>query len=58
VDFKFIKNQEGGFVRSIEKERSGKMLVAEYQWRRFGLEFKKYIHREVDSVKAFQILQN
>ncbi len=58
VDFKFIKNQEGGFVRSIEKERSGKMLIAEYQWRRFGLEFKRYIHREVDSVKAFQILQN
>ncbi|WP_199726277.1 hypothetical protein [Aquimarina sp. BL5] len=58
VDFNFIKNEDGSFIRSIEKEKSGKVLIAEYKWRRFGLEFKRYIHREIDSVRAIRILKN
>ncbi|WP_299185776.1 hypothetical protein [uncultured Aquimarina sp.] len=58
VDFNFIKNKEGSFIRSVEKEKSGKVLIAEYKWRRFGLEFKRYIYREIDSLRAIRILKN
>lgn len=58
VDFDFIERGEGNFIRSIEKEQSGKVLIAEYKWKRFGLAFTKYLHREIDSVKAVQILRN
>ncbi|MBW1298841.1 nuclear receptor-binding factor 2 [Aquimarina litoralis] len=58
VDFKFVKNNQGNYVRSIEREKSGKFLVAEYQWRRFGLEFKRYIKREIDKTQASEILKN
>jgi len=29
VDFNFIKSENGSFIRSIEKEKSGKLLIAE-----------------------------
>jgi len=58
VDFNFVKNQDGSFIRSVEKEKSGQVLIAEYQWRRFGLEFKRYIQREIDSIEALKMLEN
>ncbi|WP_299257156.1 hypothetical protein [uncultured Aquimarina sp.] len=58
IDFNFVKRKDGNFIRSIEKEKSGKVLIAEYKWRRFGLEFKRYIHREIDSVVAMRIVKN
>ncbi|SEL35070.1 hypothetical protein SAMN04487910_2212 [Aquimarina amphilecti] len=58
VDFNLVKNKDGSLIRSIEKEKSGKVLVAEYKWRRFGLEFKRYIRREIDSITAIRVLKN
>jgi len=47
VDFKIVSSEEGNRIRTIEQERSGKYLLAEYRWRGFGLEFKRYIEREI-----------
>lgn len=57
-DFCFVKDNDGSFIRSIEKERSGKYLVAEYRWQKFGLEFTKYINREIEHSKALELLKN
>lgn len=56
VNFKFIKTNNGARIRSVEKEKSGNLLVAEYKWRRFGVEFTEYIKREIDSITALKIL--
>jgi len=55
-DFAFISHNGKAFVRSIEKERSGNYLVAEYKWKRFGLQFCRYIYREVELNKAQEII--
>ena len=52
VDFQLVHTEEGPRVRSIEKEKSGKYLVAEYKWRSFGLEFTGYLDREIPIRKA------
>lgn len=57
-DFIFVSHQNKAFIRSIEKEHSGKYLVAEYKWKRFGLEFCRYICREVELSKAQEIIRN
>lgn len=57
VDFTFVKTNEGARIRSVEKEKSGKFLVAEYKWRKFGVEFTKYIKKEIDSVSAIKLLK-
>jgi len=57
VDFSFVKANEGGRVRTVEHERSGKYLVAEYKWRKFGLEFTRYITREINYDIALALLK-
>lgn len=57
-DFICIQTKCGTRIVTIEKEKSKKYLVAEYKWRRFGLEFTKYIEREIDLFQAQQILNN
>lgn len=39
-------------IRTIEQEKSGKFLVANYQWRKFGIEFINYETRQADSLTA------
>ncbi|GAA3657721.1 hypothetical protein [Flavivirga jejuensis] len=56
VDFKFVEDKKGARIRSIEKEKSGKYLVAEYKWRKFGLKFTTYINREITIEKAKALL--
>ena len=58
VDFKCKKKEDRYVVRSVEREKSGKYLVVEYKWRKFGLEFIKYLKRETDSLTAFDILMH
>lgn len=58
VDFSFIKKEKHSRIRSIEREKSSKYLVAEYKWRKFGLEFTKYLKRETDSISAITLLEN
>lgn len=58
VDFSFIKKEKHSRIRSIEREKSSKYLVAEYKWRKFGLEFTKYLKRETDSISAITLIEN
>ena len=53
VDFGIVPGEEGNLIRTIEREQSGKYLLAEYRWRGFGLEFIRYIEREI-SLKSAQ----
>jgi hypothetical protein len=46
IDFRFCNTVKGSFIRSVEKEKENKYLVAEYKWRKFGLEFVQYVERE------------
>lgn len=43
-------------VRSIEKEKSGNYLVAEYEWYGFGLSFREYLKREISLQEAKEFL--
>lgn len=55
-DFRIIRDSIPAQIRTIERERSGHFLVAEYIWRGFGLDFKRYIQREVTQQDALQTL--
>jgi len=57
VDFHFVETKGGTRIRSIELERSGKYLVAEYKWRKFGLEFTRYVKREIGLTRARMLLR-
>lgn len=58
VDFSVSTIEDEVRVRSVEREKSGKYLVAEYKWRKFGLEFIGYLERETDNKTALQLLKN
>ncbi|MDO4770647.1 nuclear receptor-binding factor 2 [Porphyromonas sp.] len=45
-DFAVDRSCHPAHIRTIEKERSGAYLVAEYKWRGFGLRFVRYLARE------------
>ncbi|PIY08376.1 MAG: hypothetical protein COZ18_12605 [Flexibacter sp. CG_4_10_14_3_um_filter_32_15] len=45
-------NNKKCIIKTIEQEQDGKFLVANYQWRKFGIEFINYEIREVDSLTA------
>lgn len=55
VDFVF-KGGRDPRIRTVEKEKSKKYLVAEYKWRKFGLEFVRYVDREIDIQTAMHKL--
>jgi hypothetical protein len=55
-DFTIIQEDSVTLVRSVETERSGQYLVAEYEWFGFGLSFRKYIQRELSYNKAQELL--
>ncbi|WP_367584875.1 hypothetical protein [Aquimarina sp. 2304DJ70-9] len=57
VNFGCYQDKDGTYIRSIEREKSGKYLVAEYKWRKFGLEFIRYLRREIDSTTALTFLE-
>ena len=43
-----IREHTPVLIRTMERERSGKFLIAEYAWRGFGLDFKGYLKRETE----------
>ncbi|WP_199185042.1 hypothetical protein [Aquimarina sp. I32.4] len=57
VNFRFKKVEKKPRIWSVEREKSRKYLVAEYKWRKFGLEFTRYLKREIDSMSAFTLLE-
>lgn len=52
------QNNKKCIIQTIEQEKNGKFLVANYQWRKFGIEFIKYEIRETDSLTARSFLEN
>ncbi len=55
VDFRVVTVDDEVRIRSIEEERNGKFLVAEYRWDSFGLKFIRYTCRdfEFETAKDF-----
>ena len=51
-DFKLVHSDSKPYIRSIELEKNGNYLVAEYKWRKFGLEFVRYIQRDISFIEA------
>jgi hypothetical protein len=57
-DFETGKDSAGCVVYTIECEKNGLYLVAQYHWQSFGLKFLKYIKREIDLNESYHILNN
>ncbi|MES2733741.1 MAG: FG-GAP repeat protein [Bacteroidota bacterium] len=57
-DFRVIVQKPFTAIRTIEKERDGSYLMAEYRWRGFGLEFQQYLQRNTSLSEAKQRLAN
>ena len=55
VDFRIVAGEERNWIRTIEREQSGKYLLAEYRWQGFGLAFQRYIEREISWNNAHTI---
>jgi hypothetical protein len=56
-DFAISKNATPAKVLTIEREQSGKFLVAIYRYRGFGLEHNGYIKREISIEEAYNLLK-
>jgi hypothetical protein len=55
-DFRISPAKHPVRIRTMERERDGRFLVAEYRWRGFGLDFKRYIRRELPANEARRLL--
>jgi ribosomal protein L21E len=58
IDFNYLVVDNEPRIRSMEKEKSGNYLIAEYRWRKFGLEFIHYKKRELTYKNALHLLQD
>ena len=56
VDFRFVAGE--GVLRVVELERSGRYLVADYRWRAFGMDFVRYLGRELTEQQALLKLRS
>lgn len=54
VDFHFVASD--GVLRVVEEESSGLFLVADYRWRSFGMEFVRYLGRELTEEQARKLM--
>ncbi len=55
VDFRYVQKNNHSFVRTVEKEKNGNYLVAEYKWRGFGLELAQFVSRNINLNSAYEI---
>jgi hypothetical protein len=55
-DFALVIHDTVTIVRSIELEKSGRYLVAEYEWFGFGPAFGRYCYRELSLERAQSLL--
>lgn len=56
-DFCLVKTPEQNIIRTVEKEKNGNYLVAEYRWRGFGLDFIHYLKRDINLKSALANLK-
>lgn len=57
ADFRLSHESDSVYIRTMEREQSGKYLVARYYWKGFGILFKDYIEREVTENRAQLLLK-
>lgn len=57
-DFRIVRTCHPACIRTLERERSGRFLVAEYTWKGFGLKFNGYLKREVNLREGRHILDS
>ncbi len=57
-DFRIVREKEPAIIRTVEKEKSGNYLVAEYRWKGFGLIFNQFIEREISLQRAQKLLKD
>lgn len=55
-DFRIVRSMAPARIRTLEREQSGMFLVAEYRWRGFGLDFERYLKREITRQEAEKVL--
>ena len=55
--FRIVKNGNQNVLKTMEFEEDGSFLVCEYKWRGFGLEFLRYIKRNLDKKEAITELK-
>lgn len=56
-NFRIVNSMTPARIRTLERERSGLFLVAEYRWRGFGLDFERYLKREATRKEAESMLR-
>lgn len=57
-DFRIVREKTPVRIRTMERELSGNYLIAEYTWRGFGLNFKRYLKREIEKQEAVRLLKH
>lgn len=57
VDFCISDEKDSAYIRTIEREQSGKFMVARYYWKGFGIAFNDYVEREITEDKAQLLLK-
>lgn len=57
-DFTIIETDECTYIRTLEKHIDGSYSVGEYQWRSFGLIWKKYLKERINHEKALHIFHS
>ena len=58
VDFRVVQVDGETRLRSVEEEKNGKFLVAEYRWSSFGVKFIRYICRDFEFDNSMKILND
>lgn len=56
-DFRLVRTEHPSVVRTMEKEKDGTFLVAEYRWKGFGLSFLRYKGKELSRKDAVRLLE-
>lgn len=50
-DFRFVD----GLIRSLETTTDNRYVVAEYQWEHFGMDFRRFLAKNVSREEALQV---
>lgn len=56
-DFRVIRSLKPAHIRTMERERDGRLLVADYTMGSFGLTFKEYIKKDIEQDEAERLLK-
>jgi hypothetical protein len=54
IDFRYVQKNDYSFIRTVEREKNGNYLVANYQSEGFGLAITNYISRNTNKEAAYE----